>query len=129
MPEDQKQNYSEEDHATIERIRRKMLRLMVSALIITIALIAAVLTALIYKTTRSYKAAIPSATLTTPLPSANQSEATLPLPAGARILSHSLSGNLISLLMRLPDSGSELLIYDYQTQRPVIRLRIPAGAQ
>lgn len=129
MPEDQKQDYSDEDRAAIERIRRKMMRLMMIALIITIALIAAVITALVYKTARSNKAAADFATLTTPIPASGKIEATLPLPAGARILSHSLSGNLVSLLVHLPDGSSELLIYDYQTQIPVARLRIPAGVQ
>ncbi|AQS40932.1 MAG: Hypothetical protein BHV28_02100 [Candidatus Tokpelaia hoelldobleri] len=125
MPEDQKQNYSDADRAAIERIRRKMMRLMMIALIITIALIAAVMAALIYKTTRSSKAAAESAAITTPLPASGGIEATLPLPAGARILSHSLSGKFVSLLVQLPDGSSELLVYDYQAQTPVAQLRMP----
>ncbi len=55
-------------------------------------------------------------------------ESQIDLTPGTRLLSQSLSGDLISLETLLPDGGTELVIYDYRQSRIVGRVKL-GGAQ
>ena len=51
-------------------------------------------------------------------------EAEVPVPPGARIISHSLSGNRISLDLELPGGGRTILVYDLAERRVIARLAV-----
>ncbi|UXN06394.1 hypothetical protein [Bartonella sp. HY761] len=140
----------------VERVRRKLMRLMIVSVTITLLLVIAVFIAVIYKATRTpdnapttqvNQPAVPNDLSVVPLNDpAGQAAVgqntvesnhpvTLPatinreidLPVGTRILSHSLSGDLISLETLAPSGGTELVIYNYKQGNVVARLPIPAN--
>lgn len=122
----------------VEKIRRKLMRLMIISIGITIVLILVILAAVIYKVTSSPsdKAHLDVAkqTQTTPVPggttSANDEKnaqalgagssvpafikRSIALPQGTRILSQSLSNDMIALETLTPEGNTELVIYDYR---------------
>lgn len=128
----------------VEYVRRRLLRLMIISLIVTMLLIGAVLAAVIYKITRP--TAVQEADRTTmqqEIKAAVQEEVKaamikpesakaktdfksieIDLPAGTRILSQSISEGVISLETLPPKGGIELIIYDYREGRIMARLRI-----
>ena len=138
----------------VERVRRKLMRLMIVSVAITLLLVIAVFIAVIYKATRSSDAPVTTQTEQNAVPTdvgtpqgtstqggnapntANNIAPVAPpatinreidLPVGTRILSHSLSGDLISLETLAPSGGTELVIYNYKEGRVVARLPIPAN--
>ncbi|RCL02287.1 MAG: hypothetical protein JSC189_000600 [Candidatus Tokpelaia sp. JSC189] len=129
----------------VEYIRRRLLRLMVISLIVTMLLICAVLIAVIYKTTRRPTVAqeIDKTILQQEIRTAVQEEIKasmsipesekaktnfksikIDLPSGTRILSQSISEGEISLEISPPKGGTELIIYNYREGYIVARLRI-----
>jgi len=129
-PYNQQPAYQEQPlDPAVEGVRRKLMRLMVISIGITIILILAVLVAVIYKVTTSSNKAPAEQTQsaqTTPVPNANAEQAkpepTVPefikrsiaLPQGTRILSQSLSNDMIALETLTPEGNTELVIYDYR---------------
>lgn len=116
----------------LERIRRKLLRLMILSTVITLLLVGAVLVAVVYKITRPAAPHLPpfsaDASEKAPAPVALKlADREIMLAPGAQLISQSLSGSLISLETLMPDNSTELIIYDYREGRVAARLRIPAG--
>lgn len=129
----------------MERVRRKMVRLLIISIAIMVIGLMAVLAAVVYKINKTPDTAenetaqsdIPGqkplvdssgkpltgadAKLADPLPMV---ESQLELTPGTRLLSQSLSGNLVSLETLLPDGGTEIMIYDYRQSRFVGRMRL-----
>lgn len=129
----------------MERVRRKMVRLLIISIAIMVIGLMAVLAAVVYKINKSPDTAesetaqsdIPGqkpgvdgsgkpltgadGKLAEPLPMV---ESQLELTPGTRLLSQSLSGNLVSLETLLPDGGTEIMIYDYRQSRFVGRMRL-----
>ncbi len=124
----------------MERVRRKMVRLLIISIAIMVIGLMAVLAAVVYKINkapdtaenetaqsdipgRSSGADIPGQKAATdePLPLV---ESQLELAPGTRLLSQSLSGDLVSLETLLPDGGTEIMIYDYRKSRFVGRMRL-----
>lgn len=104
-----------------ERVRRKLVRFMGINLAILFAAVMAVVVALVYKSmapAENGEARSPAA-----LPAEALSGEIL-LPAGARILSHAISGNRLSLHLRLAAGGEAMLVYDMAEGRPVGRFTI-----
>lgn len=144
----------------MERVRRKMIRLLVISIGIMVIGLIAVLSAVVYKINQTPDTAesetaqsdipgqSPGANISGQSPGANipgqsaktdaQSqnaanksveqlpmvESQLELAPGTRLLSQSLSGNLVSLETLLPDGGTEIMIYDYRQSRFVGRMRL-----
>ncbi|MHC5305810.1 hypothetical protein [Bartonella sp. LJL80] len=112
----------------VERVRRKLMRLMIFSVAITMLLIVAVLIAVIYKVMSPASDQTPATAIQAEqqIPSAPaEAVPSVPiipevinravaLPQGTRILSQSLSGDLIALETLTPEGKTELVIYDYK---------------
>lgn len=127
----------------VERIRRKLMRLMIISVGITILLIVAVLVGIIYKVMSTpaptqQAAAQPSQIVSQLSNTSAELQNNVPqiptkpellnrlvdLPLGTRILSQSLSGNLISLETLTPEGKSELVIYDYKQDNLIAKITL-----
>lgn len=120
----------------VENIRRKLMRLMIISVGITIVLILIILAAVIYKVTSSSSDKTPveaeRQVQTSPVPNSGANNAStaptlnsassvpefirrsIALPQGTRILSQSLSNDMIALETLTPQGNTELVIYDYR---------------
>jgi len=101
----------------VEKVRRKLVRFVAINLGLLFIALMAVVGALVYK---SRTAAPPATGIETPSPE-GIAEGQIPLPAGARIVSQSLSGDRISLSLELADGGRAIYIYDVAARRVVGR--------
>ena len=101
-----------------ERVRRKLVRFMAINLGILFLALMAVVAALVYKSMT-----VPPETpaVASDIPSANVTSERILLPAGARLVSQSLSGNLLSLHVSQAQGGEAILIYDTGQGRIVAR--------
>ena len=99
----------------VEKVRRRLVRFVAINLGILLAALMAVGVALVYKG-RSAPAAGPRETV----------EAALLIPADARIISQSLSGERLSLELELSGGKREIRIFDTATGRLVGRLAVVA---
>ena len=101
-----------------ERVRRKLVRFMAINLGILFLALMAVVAALVYKSMT-----VPPETpaVASDIPSSNVTSGRIVLPAGARLVSQSLSGNLLSLHVALAQGGEAILIYDTAQGRVVAR--------
>ncbi|MCF7646260.1 hypothetical protein KQ944_15325 [Bacillus subtilis] len=126
----------------MERVRRKMIRLLIISIGIMVIGLIAVLSAVVYKINQAPDTAesetaqsdIPGQAVKKDAQAQNTENKTAELPPmvesqlelapGTRLLSQSLSGNLVSLETLLPDGGTEIMIYDYRQSRFVGRMRL-----
>lgn len=126
----------------MERVRRKMIRLLIISIGIMVIGLIAVLSAVVYKINQAPDTAesetaqsdIPGQAVKKDVQAQNTENKTAELPPmvesqlelapGTRLLSQSLSGNLVSLETLLPDGGTEIMIYDYRQSRFVGRMRL-----
>lgn len=115
----------------MERVRRKMVRLLAVSISVMLLGLMAVLVAVVYKINSTPDTSAPEKVATdgaeiVPTAEAVPSlvESQLELVPGTRLLSQSLSGDLLSLETLLPDGGTEIVIYDYRNSRFVGRLRL-----
>ncbi|MBX8801732.1 hypothetical protein HBA92_13320 [Ochrobactrum sp. MR28] len=135
----------------MERVRRKMIRLLIISIGIMVIGLIAVLSAVVYKINQAPDTAesetaqsdipgqspgadIPGQAVKKDAQAQNTEnkiaelppmvESQLELAPGTRLLSQSLSGNLVSLETLLPDGGTEIMIYDYRQSRFVGRMRL-----
>ena len=106
-----------------ERVRRKLVRFMAINLGILFLALMAVVAALVYK---SMTVPPEAPTVASDLPSANLTSGRIVLPAGARLVSQSLSGNLLSLHVALVQGGEAILIYDAAQGRVIARHELAA---
>ncbi|MEP7452203.1 fimbrial protein [Phyllobacterium sp. SB3] len=113
----------------MERVRRKMIRLLAVSIGIMVIGLMAVLAAIVYKINQpvadvaaTSSAAVPSQ----PLSAALAGES-ITLDPGTRILSHNLSDNTLSLETRLANGTRQILVYDVATKRVVARIAEAAG--
>ena len=101
----------------VEKVRRKLVRFVAINLGLLFIALMAVVAALVYK---SRTAAAPPAEVAVEVPSPEGViEGQIPLPAGARIVSQSLSGNRISLALELADGRRAIYLYDISARRVV----------
>ena len=101
----------------VEKVRRKLVRFVAINLGLLFIALMAVVAALVYK---SRTAAPPAPGIETPSPE-GIAEGQIPLPAGARIVSQSLSGDRISFSLELADGSRAIYIYDVAARRMVGR--------
>lgn len=112
----------------VENVRRKLLRFMLVNLgLLGIALIA-VVGAIVYKsrTAAPDPAAVTQPALQVPNDGA-VAEGSIALPAGARIVSQSLSGERVSLHVEEPSGQASIYLYDLSAGRMVARFVVKAG--
>lgn len=113
----------------MERVRRKMIRLLAVSIGIMVIGLMAVLAAIVYKINqpvREVATPIRSEIPEQPLGAALTGES-ITLDAGTRILSHNLSDNTLSLETRLADGTRQILVYDVATKRVVARISEATG--
>lgn len=118
----------------MEKVRRKMIRLLAVSIGVMLIGLMAVLVAVVYKINRAPDVAetetarsdIPGQAVVSPLPPepVKMIESQIELAPGTRLLSQSLSGEKLSLETLLPDGGTELIIYDYRESRIVGRVKL-----
>ncbi|UTO28106.1 hypothetical protein [Bartonella harrusi] len=99
----------------VERVRKKLMRLMIISISITLILILAVLFGVIYKiiaTDSTSQKTKPLFAQSTPQETVHH---TLSLPEKAQILSQSLSGHNIVLKILTPEGQTKFMIYNYYT--------------
>ncbi len=104
---------------SVERVRRKLLRFMVINLSLLFGAVIIVVAAIVY---RSVARDAPAAGIA--IPSGETVEAEIPVPAGARIVSQSLSGDRVALDLETADGKRLIQIYDMAERRVVARLAI-----
>jgi hypothetical protein len=101
----------------VERVRRKLLRFMVFNLAILFVAFALVIGAFIYKSSLASKRPAEQA-VQARLPSGADAVAgTIAIPAGARIVSQTLSGKEAFLGLELADGSRSFLLYDLEAGR------------
>ena len=103
----------------MERVRRKMVRLLVIALGIMMIGLMAVLYAIVHKMSESGKQ--PAATAASIPAGTDEISASITLPKGAQINGESLSGTRILFDLTLSDGKRELAVYDTAEGRFVAR--------
>jgi len=106
----------------VENVRRKLVRFAVINLGILLVALMAVVLAVVYKTRGTPDA--PSAAPAGVVPSGEPVAGDIVLPAGASILSQALSGNRLTLDLRLADGSRSIFLYDLAERRIVGRFAI-----
>ncbi|MEZ5870971.1 MAG: fimbrial protein [Nitratireductor sp.] len=110
------------DPAT-ERVRRKMVRLLVVSISVMMIGLMAVLAAVVYKI--NGKPAEPvSASSGARVPIEPGFEGRIDLPSDAELASSSLDGSNVMLTIRLAGGGTQLLVYSLAEDRIVARVAI-----
>ncbi|MGH6761342.1 MAG: fimbrial protein [Phyllobacterium sp.] len=110
----------------MERVRRKMIRLLAVSIGIMVIGLMAVLTAVVYKVMKRDDTSASQAQSDIPgqLPLATVLEGTIALDKGDRVVSQSLGGNRLSLDVIRFNGSREILIYDYAEGRIVARVKL-----
>jgi len=103
-----------------ERVRRKLVRFIGINLAILLVALMAVVGAIVYRSAQ--RAEPPQQAGLTPPTGAGTVEGALAIPAGARILSQSLDGGRLSLLLELPAGGQAIHVVDIASGETVARL-------
>ena len=106
-----------------ERVRRKLVRFMAINLGILFLALMAVVAALVYK---SMTVPPEAPAVASDIPSSNVTSGRIVLPAGARLVSQSLSGNVRSLHVARVQGGEAILIYDAAQGRVIARHELAA---
>jgi hypothetical protein len=111
----------------MERVRRKMLRLLAVSIGIMFTGLMAVLIAIVYKVSngpsKPKEAGASHPPVSIPGDEAELS-GKIALPAGARAISQSLSGGQLSLLIEVADGSRQIVIYDMNAGRIIARYTI-----
>ncbi len=105
----------------VEKVRKKLVRFVAINLSLLFLAVMAVVGAVVYKS-RILEPA-PPAGGEIPSPEGTV-EADIALPAGARVLSQSLSGNRIAIDAELADGSRAIFVYDFAERRMIGRLAI-----
>ncbi|RUM95778.1 fimbrial protein [Pseudaminobacter arsenicus] len=107
----------------VEKVRRKLLRFAVINIGLLFVALMAVLAAVVYKTSGDTPVAANGATVPS---SAEDSfiSGDIMLPAGAKVLSHALAGNRVSIDAELEDGSRAIFLYDMSERRIVGKLTL-----
>lgn len=109
----------------VEKVRRKLVRFVAINLGLLFLALMAVLAAIVYKTNSENEAAVVAGNDAVPSPAESGVMAgDIPLPAGARLVSHSLSGNRITLDAELAGGGRAIFLYDIAERRIIGRFEL-----
>ncbi|MDN5928778.1 MAG: fimbrial protein [Hyphomicrobiales bacterium] len=96
----------------VERVRRKLLRFMIINLVILFVAFAAVIGGFIYKSSHASKRAAGQEAEGRAPSGADAVTAAIAIPAGARIVSQTLSGKEALFSLELADGSRSFLLYD-----------------
>jgi hypothetical protein len=110
----------------VEKVRKKLVRFVAINLGLLFIALMAVVAALVYKSRTASAPQVAAPASDIPVPAGNVLEADIALPAGAKIISQSLSGNRIALDVELPGGGRAIHIYDIAERRIIGRFAITA---
>lgn len=99
----------------VERVRKKLMGLMIISVLITLFLILTVLFFIIYKVIATGSAPKQTELSSSPSKSPHIIHQTLSLPEKTQILSQSLSEHNIVLKILTPDGQTKFMIYNYHT--------------
>jgi hypothetical protein len=105
----------------VEKVRRKLVRFVAINLGLLFLALMAVVAAVVYKSRTAEPVAPIAGEISAP---DGLVEADIPLPAGARIVSQSLSGNRIALDAELADGSRAIFVYDFAARRMIGRLAV-----
>lgn len=108
----------------VERVRRRLLRFMVINLALLFVVFLVVLGAIFYKMSTSTSKRTADAGTARQVPTAGEIAGEIALPAGARIVGQSLSGNRALLTVEEADGSRTMLLYDLEAARTVGRYGI-----
>lgn len=107
----------------VERVRRKLMRFVfVNVALLMVALMAVVL-ALVYKS-RTAAPTLPTPSSAPAVPSGEPVTADVAIPSGASVVSQTLDGDRLSVVLTLPSGGTSLLVIDVRSGQVVSRLRL-----
>lgn len=105
----------------VEKVRRKLVRFVGINLALLFLALMAVVGAVVYKSRTLEPASIAGGDIPAP---EGTVEAEIALPAGAKIVSQSLSGNRVAIDAELADGSRTIFIYDFTERRMIGRLEI-----
>jgi hypothetical protein len=105
----------------VEKVRRKLVRFVAINLGLLFIALMAVVAAIVYKSRTTPPPA--EVAVQTPSPQ-GVAEGQVALPAGARIVSQSLSGDRLSLQLDLADGSRAIYLYDTAARRVIAKLAI-----
>jgi hypothetical protein len=105
----------------VEKVRKKLVRFIAINIGLLLVALMAVVLAIVYKARTSSPRTVVAGEIASP---EGMIEADIVLPAGARLLSQSLSGNRILLDAELSDGSRALFLYDVAERRMIGRFSI-----
>jgi hypothetical protein len=106
----------------VEKVRRKLVRFVAINLGLLFLALMAALAAIVYKTNSENEAPAVAGNEVVPSPAeSGVMTGDILLPAGARLVSHSLSGNRITLDAELASGGRAIFLYDIAERRIIGR--------
>jgi len=105
----------------VEKVRKKLVRFVGINLGLLFFALMAVVGAVVYKSGVFESASVAGGDIPSP---EGMVEADIALPAGASVMSQSLSGNRIAIDARLADGSRAIFIYDFAARRMIGRLAI-----
>lgn len=108
----------------VENVRRKMMRFFAINIVILMLALMAVLAAIVYKSTRDEPADATAVNSAVPGEGSGFSSSPIVIGADETIISQSLDGGRISLLVQAPDGRQTLLIGDLASGRIVARIPV-----
>jgi hypothetical protein len=107
----------------VEKVRKKLVRFVGINLGLLFLALMAVVGAVVYKSRTSQPAVVTGGEI--PMPEGTV-DAEIALPAGAKIMSQSLSGNRVAIDAELADGSRAIFVYDFAERRMIGRLAIKA---
>ena len=108
----------------VEKVRRKLMRFVAINLGLLFVALMAVVAAIVYKNHSEGEPALAIAEI--PVPAGSVLQGDIEIPVGARIVSHALSGNRLSLEIELADGRRAIHLYDLVERRTIGRFAIVA---
>ncbi|MDQ6432753.1 fimbrial protein [Mesorhizobium sp. LHD-90] len=110
----------------VEKVRKKLVRFVAINLGLLFVALMAVVAAIVYKTRSEAPAVAELPHSDIPVAAGAVLEGEIALPAGARIVSQSLSGSRLSLGLEMPGGSRAIYLYDLAERRIVGRFTITA---
>nr|WP_246588197.1 hypothetical protein [Bartonella raoultii] len=99
----------------VERVRKKLMRLMIASISITLILLFAVLVGIVYKIMTTPSTSKQTHSFSSHEKNAQTAHYTLSFPKNTQILSQSLSGNYLIFKILTPERKIKFMFYNYLT--------------
>jgi hypothetical protein len=108
----------------LEKVRRKMVRLLIVSSLVIIVGLMAVVYSIVYRVNKLAPAAEPVATAPLSEPAVTEARQSVTLPAGFTVESTSLSGNRVVLFGTMADGRKHIVIHDIGTGKTLTEIEI-----